>query len=115
MTDEQKQFLQDVLCTAAEGGCDYWAIFRNVRRNGNLDYLSFDIRDAEDPEAAWHSITLTKLDKAIRRLLLGEAKAGRHIVQQFAGYPGNIDATDHDADGADVVVQIAAFGEIVFG
>lgn len=116
---EQLQFLRDVMCTAFEGGCAYWAEARRVRRDGELNYLSFDIRAVEEHDEdrlrVWQSITPAKLDVAIRKLISGEHKAAKYIVDQFAGYPGNLDATDHDADGADVVVQLAAFGEIVFG
>jgi len=127
---EQQQFLMDVLCTAFEGGSTYWAEAKNVKRDDELNYLAFDVRprepgDREGHESyrpstnialtKWQHITPEKIDKAIRGLLNGRHKAASYVVRQFAGYPGNLDATDHDADGADVVVQLAAFGEIVFG
>jgi hypothetical protein len=112
---ERQQFLHDVMCTAFEGGCNYWAEGRNVERDAELNYLSYELRGAGSVDEAWHKVTPQLIDLAIQRVLDGSIKVRRDIAAQFVGYPNNIDMTEHDAEGADVAVQVVCFGEIVYG
>ncbi len=111
----REQFLYDVLTTAIEGGIGYWARVRKLERDAELNVLRFEARDAEDGSAPYQSITPEKIDAAIARVQRGSVKVGQSYAAQFVGYPENLNACDVDAIGADIVVQVAAFGEIVFG
>jgi hypothetical protein len=115
-----KQFVDDVCTTAFEGGINYWC--DAVRINDN-DYkggeyasdvisrggsLTLVIDDAEDMDFEEQTITLT-LDKFIKGF------------QQYANWAVSrnlevcTDASDIDAELADVIIQFAVFDEIVFG
>lgn len=115
---EKQQFLYDVMTTAVEGGCAYWAVGRNVKRDADLNVLEFEVADMEDPdgEYGWQKITPEKIEKALFKILTGEVKIGSHIARMFCGFPHRCnDMCDFDADGADCAVQVAAFGELIFG
>jgi hypothetical protein len=120
-TPEQRQFLYDVMTTAAEGGSNYWATWQNVKRDAELNYLEYEVADSGEGHLEWHHITPETIHEAILKMVNGATGkdgnplVGRHIAAQFAGYPNALDSTDHDAEGADCAVQIAAFGEVVFG
>ena len=114
-----KEFLQDVMTTAVEGGIDYWAVIRNLKRDGELNVLSFDVRDSEDRTANWEQVDADRVQAAIDHIVAGSVKngVGDHIVDPIKGAiadPENM-GVYIDADVADCIVQVAAYGEIVFG
>lgn len=114
--DGAREFLYDVMTTAAEGGIGYWAV-TIPQRDAELNVTELLVADAEDEpdERVWRTITPEKLHAAILKIQRAEVQILKDIVGQFHGYPHDIDITDHDADGADVAVQIAAFGKVVYG
>jgi hypothetical protein len=114
INDEAEQFLRDVMTTAIEGGIDYWAYVRDLERNNDGDVVCFDVRDAEEPEQDRTHIDADAIRGAINRILGNHVKVGRDIVEQFIGFPNDCENTNCDAEGADVVVQIAVYGEIRF-
>ena len=115
------EMIEDILCTAFEGGITYWAENISCKDNDDMkkvggwkhEYLTktkkkdavMFIHDAYDGDK--HPITkksiidaLQKMDnpkyqytKALNRILIGQS----------------------DADDADIVVQTACFGEVVYG
>lgn len=109
----RSKFYSDIIVTAAEGGCYYWASVRGYN-NTHRDNVSFKVRDCEDPEEDWTTINNNAIASALSKLKEGKVKTRRG--QKFWAYvyrtmnAGNIDASD-----ADVIVQVACYGEIVFG
>jgi len=115
------EMIEDILCSAFEGGITYWAENISCKDNDDMkkvggwkhEYLTktkkkdavMFIHDAYDGDK--HPITkksiidaLQKMDnpkyqytKALNRILIGQS----------------------DADDADIVVQTACFGEVVYG
>jgi len=113
---ERRQFLLDVLTTAAEGGCNYWAIGRNAERDDDLNWLSFDLRDAEDDEAEWHHVDTVTVERGIFAILSGQVKiCNKTTIGQIASGNAQNDGADIDANAADCIIQAGIFGEIVFG
>ena len=102
------QDINDILCTAIEGGIDYW-----VDRYGicNMDKATvidekigyggvIDLHDG----TRWHELTKTKLMQGIQQWIDSQTfKPGD------AFDIGNIDAGD-----ADCIVQYALFGKLVY-
>lgn len=116
ITDEM---VDDILCTAMEGGSDYWTEYVTVIGTvpetvtsgmfpGEPPYASecltrgFDLKWVDD-EGTAHTLTLAKMRRGIR-------KAAEHFGQTPLAF-----YEDHDATGADVAVQFALLGEIVYG
>lgn len=127
----QDQFLRDVLATAVWYGSSYWAGYENPvlhKQEGQsyTDYQSItvnDLGDDHDEEAkARYEITLAKVAEGIERLIgrnfnSEESHAIPHVSYSSAmlraaalGDAGNV-----DADLADIVLQLACFGHIIYG
>lgn len=113
------QTLRDLLCTAVEGGSTYWARFSvaEADRTEHLDYLRVKVTELEASRADVHRInryvSAEDLAQGIRRLAEAAAKddgsfpaAAMHLARALS---------DHDATTADVVLQMAVFGEVIYG
>lgn len=106
-----------IMCTALEGGITYWCAdvdvvggeylgtyaSEQISRGGSL-YLY----DAENEET--HTLTLIKFLNGIK------------LWAEFGGDPcnaiqgnGTLDTADIDAEIADMIIQYAIFGEVIFG
>lgn len=126
--DEARSNLaRDVMTTAVEGGINYWADFKGVERNheeGSPDFLivqSFHVRPAErsfgegDVRELWQEVTVEKVLEAMRTITMNDTLVGSHIQSDIILGLLHDDACHIDAEGADCIVQVACFGEIVFG
>ena len=113
---DRTSFLRDVLTIALEGGIDYWAVGRRADRNPDLTYNSIELRDSEDPEAEWKKVDGDSLKAAVLRIITDDdLKVAAHIKGEIAHAWATNDAGMIDATTSDVIVQIACFGEIVYG
>jgi hypothetical protein len=112
--------IRDLIVTAFEGGIEYWATdVELVLCNGEpkkspwyddpaIYGSSFEIKmlDVEDGETVY---TLTR-EKLLRGLtMLADPKHNRHdcFLSLLNG--------DYDADDADVIIQMAVHGDLIFG
>jgi hypothetical protein len=78
---------------------------------------TYQVNVQEDYADEYESKTLTYADllEATRKLATGEVKVNsdtKAVCQAILADPENV---DYDAGDADVIVQVAMFGEIVFG
>ena len=109
------QDINDILVTAMEGGINYWC--RKVWVNGDLaegQYASDGLKgettntlifvDAEEPEE--YSLNKESMYQAIEKYI-------RNNLECI--YKDEIDCGQIDANGADIIVQTALFGEVQFG
>jgi hypothetical protein len=110
-----REFLSDVFIIALEGGISYWADVTKVERVVDL-HAGMEVRDNEDREAPWHYVGRQALRTAINTIIHDRALAIRSDLRRdiYSAWI-DLDAGQIDAEGADVIVQVAAFGEIVFG
>ena len=112
------QDIDDIVCTALEGGINYWC--DNVEVNG--DYLGQYASDqisrggqlkfyVSDPVNDTDMFVMDKdmLLKGIR-MYLENPNAPYDIIDNTS-----IDTCNVDADVADMIIQYALFDEIVFG
>jgi hypothetical protein len=115
-TVEISLFERDVMCIALEGGIGYWASVRNIKRSegANWEYLSFEARDMEDKDAPWRVVDAEAIRRGIKLVLSPGFKLGSEFLSQVALANSHKDAGFLDAYGADVIVQAACFGEVVF-
>lgn len=111
--DMTQKDLDDLMCTALEGGICYWCGRAEVVGEMLGDYAheqisrggSLILYDAESSDK-WE-LTLEKFLCGLG-LYLGEAMS--------AAFEGeDIDFSDFDADAVDCIVQYALFGKLVFG
>ena len=115
------ELIEDILCTAFEGGITYWA--DNISCEDNKDmkkvggwkdtYLTktkkkdavMYIHESETGEK--YPITKKSIIDALQKMDTPEYKYTKALNRLLNG--------DWDADDADIVVQTACFGEVVYG
>lgn len=108
--DVPRQVLMDLLCTAVEGGSNYWASFSRATCTKDGDYLSVHVREYEASGDRLLSRRVTAEDLATGLARLGTAKfatASQHLADALS--------EDGDATTADVVLQMTVFGDVVYG
>lgn len=111
---EKEQFFSDILTTAREGGI-FWADFRRTQRDSDLSVLSFEFRDNEDPTQDWARVDLESIERSIELIMSGTVEMYHPDAVAIGEAYLELDAGQVDAELADIVVQVAAYGEIVFG
>jgi hypothetical protein len=123
------QFLRDVLATAVWYGSSYWAGYENPvlhkwEGQGIADYQSITVNDLGDDEEskAKYEITLAKVAEGIERLIGRNFNSEESHAQCHVSYSAAMlravalgDAGNVDAELADIVLQLACFGHIVYG
>jgi len=111
----------DVLTTAVEGGSGYWLFGEDVQprsaqaiRNSDHDVtrIEFEVVVGSNDDGR-RVVTPQKIVDAAQKVLDGRVQVRPDLVDQI-GTLGT-GRFDIDADAADVLVQVAAFGEIVYG
>lgn len=118
------QLIDDTLCTALEGGINYWAVdatplvwpeAESKMFPGETPYASEVVSMGAsllitlDPEVADEDRPVYVLTAAMMR------KGIRAYCKLAHTTPARIDDDPVDASGADVIVQLALFGEVVYG
>jgi len=110
MIDEQT--ISDVLVTAFEGGINYWCPYavkvdhwpENASYASDVVAQGFPVDIYIEDEDTWQTLTLDKVMKGIELFLA--------LRNESISY---LNGPSFDADDADLVVQYALFGEIVYG
>lgn len=120
--------LCDLLTTAWEGGSDYWSASydaRAIRRGGDKqnDLSEFDVVQIEyqtpggDDEfnepVKQQTIAPADIGNAIAIVLNRAIKVGDHIIKDLENNIQEVGLCD--ADTADVLLQVATFGDIIYG
>ena len=106
------QFIDDVISTAFEGGINYWCEkaepadekSRNLHEESN--YLSSIVSKGG-------SILLYMDDGDSQILTLAKLKRGLQIGFEKGYFETDIENT-YDADTADMIIQFAVFGDLVY-
>ncbi len=112
-----------ILTTAAEGGIGYWADYEVTRfEDGPHKGWVKEIHTFTDAEegGAFDNAKRSKVNEAgiymaIKRILDGDVEIASYNKEAIINAIMEKDAGCIDADAADVLVQVALFGEIVFG
>jgi hypothetical protein len=111
--------LEDVLTTAVEGGINYWASLVNTERREDLRVREAAILDVADGEVGEYflltgermALGVERLAAAIGRDIHPNSEVGGQFLELI--YDNDLDAAD--ATLADAIVQMACFGELVYG
>jgi hypothetical protein len=107
--------LFDNLCEdASYGGIGYWASeATNDRTTKTYDVVVME--EYLDDEIKSKTLTYEDLLEASRKLATGEVSINprtKAVCQQIISDPTDV---DYDAEDADCIVQVAMFGEVLFG
>jgi hypothetical protein len=118
-----KEQIADQLCTALEGGSNYWYMLGDIDRiyfdksltlvdnlvrsflvDKEYELNVYDIESDEDEPDLLGKVTYKSIGNAFTLM-------GAHYPKQLA----NIISGDYDADDSDVWFQLATMGEVVYG
>jgi hypothetical protein len=114
MKTEREQYLDDILTTAVEGGIGYWSFGRNYVWSDEGP-ASVEIKQDDEDDDTWHTVDRSAIRKGITRLLSGDMKVHESYVTLLRKADRHNDAGDIDAEIADLIVQAAILGDIVYG
>ena len=114
------ELIEDILCTAFEGGITYWA--NNISCHDNKDMKKV---------GGWKHEYLTKTKKKNAKLIIHTISGGQVAMSKKSiidthqkmddpknGYTETLESIlneTYDAGDFDIVVQMACFGEVVYG
>ena len=115
---DRAEFLGDIIITAVEGGIGHWAVCRGYDYEDpyvEIGEVDFDDPYAEYPEDEWRGIDINTIAKGIGRVKDPEFRVNDVIRKNVIAANTKNDAGMIDAESADVIVQAALFGEIVYG
>jgi hypothetical protein len=101
--------VSDLLCSAFEGGSNYWV--KSGRREGFEGYLS----DVALHEGATVFIKTIDDDKELKLDRLTILNGLQLMMTKQPRHFGDFLAENDDADTADVFLQLALFGEMIYG
>jgi hypothetical protein len=102
----------DNLFDAAIQGSDYWTHTLRADRDAEGRMFRMYVSTIDDPENVT-AVGEEDVERAIAAILTGEAEVGDYVRRMFVTIFG--DDFDVDADGGDVLLQVAALGEVVYG
>lgn len=115
------EMLDCILIGAFDGGygaCYYWADVEEIRVNGE-HWTEVLIREDEefddDEDRKVYTINAENIIPAIQRFLTDDPPANKRITGYIRQAVQENDPGMIDADAADCIVQVAAFGQLVYG
>lgn len=114
----REEFLDDVTITAIEGGISYWSTCHSYKWMDQPEVVAvIQEWDEYEDKAIGDRITVNRdlIRKGIKAIMDGEAGVSDRMTKIIAGANATNDGCDIDADAADVIIQAAVFGEIVYG
>lgn len=108
----------DVLTNAVESGAiSYWAEIEDLKRDEELNVVSLTICECDidgnaEPNGVRKTLTSKEIDEARMRIICEGGTSTLEINKQICM---DVDQENNDANTDDCIVQIAMFGEIVYG
>lgn len=114
MKTEREEYLDNILTAAVEGGIGYWSIGRNYVWSDDGP-ASVEIRIEDEDDDVWHTVDRSAIRKGIAAVLSGRMNVHESYIDTLRAADRHNDAGDIDAELADIIVQAAVLGEIVYG
>jgi hypothetical protein len=101
--------ISDILSAAFEGGINYWCVGVKIHESGDAPKMSY----ASDVVEHGGTLKIHELDGDVHELTRKKMEdgIGKFMIHQRSF----TDACEIDAADADLIVQYAIFGEIIYG
>lgn len=114
---DRDEFLDGVIITAVEGGIGYWSVCHSYKWRNRPEVIAVIQETDGDGEGFGDKITLDRdmVRKGIKEILSGETNVGSYLTKMVAAANATNDGCELDADGADAIIQVACFGNLVYG
>jgi predicted MarR family transcription regulator len=97
----------DIIDTACYGAIEYWA--------EEVEYAAGTLSISCEEGAEIHEIEMADMEKAIAKIMEGRVSISDSIRGDVTSAIREDDYGYIDSNAADAIVQIACFGEIVYG
>jgi hypothetical protein len=120
--DVPLQRVSDLLCSALEGGSNYWYM---IEKQTKPPIIGFHCMAGHDfPHIDWPlnvggSLSIASMeepDRAIATLDLDAAQRGLQLMaEKYPHHWGDFLAENDDATTGDVFLQLALYGEVIYG
>lgn len=114
---QRLEFLSDIITTAVEGGIGYWADVTKYRWQNVpstiADIVEYESSDDNPPKSG--QLNVDTIARAIGRIVRGEIRLRADLIKTIAGANATNDGGDIDAEGADVIAQVAILGDVIYG
>lgn len=111
---ERTDFLANIIVTAVEGGISYWATIEDYQweqdADHNMTMAMTRIRD-DDTGQTYH-VTLDVVELGLERC---KEHSDAQMLKAIVGIEATNDASNIDAEAADVIIQLATLGTIKYG
>jgi hypothetical protein len=113
LTEQRKEFLEDILVTAIEGGIGYWSRTKFYKPSE----CKAIIKEVGDDGSSIAEFTITEdvILKSLNKIINRETEMYDEFVKTVLYADKYNDASEIDAEIADVIIQIGLFGEVVYG
>ena len=127
---ERRDFLAGIITTAVEGGIGYWSLAQDYRwffptidggtavpgENGTAN-AHVTLHPNVDEESDFEPVTITveKIEEALGKIRREQVQLNGTLRRLIYRGDATNEGGDIDAGAADAIVQIAAFGEVVYG
>lgn len=142
---ERQEFLADIITTAVEGGINYWSQVSDYRwQSPSLGYShpqrfpegstperadasvtvwDYECDEGREDNPPRYDITVESIASALAKFRAPDAATTLHLAERNVAIVRENDRTngepettqDVDADVADWIVQVACFGEVIYG
>lgn len=116
----RQEFYDDVLITAVEGGIGYWAIAKNYKWSDDGP-TTVDVAEQNDSyeESEWGDWVHVDREALVRAFSVlrsdKELALSASIRERILRAWRDADAGEIDSDDADIVVQVAVLGDVIYG
>lgn len=100
--------IEDIITTAEEGGINYWADAVCHGRGSRKDL--FWVREDEEAGSKVYTLKKSEMSSALNKLFEKYPHLQNNCMFDLEG-----EQFEADADGADSIIQIMCFGELVYG
>src|SRR5262245_50746043 len=117
-----EQFASDVIITAIEAGhtygIGYWAEILKYRHTPEPAEATIQERESPTNDGAKPkrvTLNTAAIRRGIKLLSEGKIQVNKSLLGSILASAASDDATDIDGPSADVIVQVAVLGDIVYG
>jgi hypothetical protein len=116
-TAERVDFLCGIITTAVEGGINYWSHVSDYQWEWDtaMNFTSASVTVHEDESDDEFVIDIDKVASAIGKLVAGNVQVRNSLLATLKEANRENEGGEIDADLADIIIQVACFGEIIYG
>ena len=115
---DRDEFLSNCIITAVEGAIGYWSEVDKYHHTPGPARVR--VHELDEPKKPFVPVDIKRIDKAIQKIIASvdgkSVKIHSTYVAKIAGaYATNDESSEVDAEIADIIMQVAVLGEVIYG